>query len=141
MEELPKKLWHPPHPSSVAVVRARELRQELTPSEKILWEVLRGSKFHGAKFRRQHPIGKYILDFYCPQSKLAIELDGSVHRGREGEDDWREKIVGTHGIRFLRFTNDDVENRLDDVLRKIALVIMQPASSPQPPSPCWEKGE
>ncbi|HEX5317492.1 MAG TPA: endonuclease domain-containing protein, partial [Candidatus Kapabacteria bacterium] len=127
MEELPKKLWHRPYPSAAAVVRARELRQELTPSEKTLWDILRGSKFHGAKFRRQHPIGKYILDFYCAQSRLAIELDGSVHHGREAEDDWREKIVGTHGIRFLRFTNDDVENRLDEVLRKIELELMRPA--------------
>ncbi len=119
MNELPKKLWHRSHPSSVAVVRAQELRKDLTASEKILWDVLRGGKFHGAKFRRQHPIGKYILDFYCAQSRLAIELDGSVHHGREKEDTWREKIIGTHGIRFLRFSNDDVELNLPFVLKRI----------------------
>jgi very-short-patch-repair endonuclease len=119
MNELPNKLWHRPHPSSIAVVRARELRTEATNTEKILWEILRGGKFHGAKFRRQHPIGKYILDFYCAQSRLAIELDGAVHQGREEQDAWREKIIGTHGIRFLRFSNDDVECNLPSVLKRI----------------------
>ncbi|HWF44249.1 MAG TPA: DUF559 domain-containing protein, partial [Candidatus Kapabacteria bacterium] len=72
-----------------------------------------------AKFRRQHPIGKYILDFYCSKARLAIELDGAVHQGHEEEDAWREKIVGTHGIRFLRFTNEEVENNIESVLKCI----------------------
>ncbi len=119
MNELPKKLWHRPHASAATVVRAKELRQEMTPSEKVLWDLLRAGRFHGAKFRRQHPIGKYILDFYCAQSRLAIELDGAVHHGQEEADAWREKIISTHGIRFLRFKNEEVESNLPDVLRRI----------------------
>jgi very-short-patch-repair endonuclease len=117
--QLSDKLWYPIRGTAAAVFRARELRQELTPSESILWNELRGSKFHGAKFRRQHPIGKYILDFYCAQSKLAIEVDGSVHDSRKEEDDWLQKIIETHGIRFLRFSNEEVVNDLPWLLSKI----------------------
>jgi very-short-patch-repair endonuclease len=119
MNQLPKKLWERPHSSEAIIFRSRELRKAATPAERILWEKLRGGRFHNAKFRRQHPIGKYILDFYCSKARLAIELDGAVHQGHEEEDAWREKIVGTHGIRFLRFTNEEVENNIESVLKCI----------------------
>ena len=119
MSKLPNKLWERPHPPATAVFRARELRKEATHAEQLLWNELRGNKFHGAKFRRQHPIGKYILDFYCAQAKLAIEVDGAVHAARQEEDAWREKVIGTHGIRFLRFSNEEIENDLERVLEQI----------------------
>ncbi|MCL5994855.1 MAG: endonuclease domain-containing protein, partial [Chloroflexi bacterium] len=68
----------PPLPTGL-LARSRALRQQQTDAEKHLWRLLRDRQFHGAKFRRQHPIGNYILDFYCHEAKLAIELDGSQH--------------------------------------------------------------
>ncbi len=125
MEKLPTKIWVRPAASASAVQRAKELRKEQTHAEAILWEQLRARRFENTKFRRQHPIGKYVLDFYCYEAKLAIELDGFVHRGREAEDNWRELVIGTHGIRFLRFSNDEVEDDLQSVLQRIREALPQ----------------
>jgi len=99
----------------------RELRQELTKAEKILWAELRNRKLNGLKFRRQHPIDKFVLDFYCHERKLAIELDGSIHDGKLNKeyDEARTAMLGGLGIYTLRFRNDEVINNIESVLRKI----------------------
>ena len=125
MDKLPTKIWVRPAASASAVQRPKELRKEQTHAEKILWEHLRARRFEDTKFRRQHPIGKYVIDFFCYEAKLAIELDGSVHRGREEEDRWREQVIGTHGIKFLRFNNDEVEQDLPRVLERIREALPQ----------------
>jgi very-short-patch-repair endonuclease len=86
---------------------ARELRRNQTDDEKALWRALRGRRFAGFKFRRQHTVGDYILDFYCADAKVAVELDGSQHGQPEGmrRDGEREKFLADQGIAILRFWN------------------------------------
>jgi len=99
----------------------RDLRNHLTPAEAKLWTYLQKSQL-GQKFRRQHSVELYILDFYCPQSKLAVELDGDHHYTTEAHhyDKRRDSFLQTLGIRVLRFENDDVFNKLPDILNSIS---------------------
>jgi adenine-specific DNA methylase len=103
------------------LTHARELRKNATDAEKLLWQLLRDRQLAGAKFRRQHPLGKYILDFYCHESRLAIELDGGQH----AEDDQRQKdsarteFLENQGIRTIRFWNNEVLNNTEGVLQAI----------------------
>lgn len=104
------------------IVKARYLRKEETKSEKMLWKELRGKKL-GVKFRRQHPLDKFILDFYAPEIKLGIELDGSPHTENQEYDNTRTEYLNLHGIKILRFWNSEVENNIDIVLEKIKSVL------------------
>jgi very-short-patch-repair endonuclease len=98
---------------------ARFLRQKLTPAEAILWEALRGRKLEGLKFRCQHPIGRFIADFYCPSLKLIIEIDGEIHTQQQDYDQARTDQLEDFGYSVLRFTNDEVINDLPKVLNRI----------------------
>jgi len=103
---------------------ARALRKNQTNAEKSLWEILRGRRFYGYKFRRQHPISKkYILDFFCVETNLAIELDGIHHQIKEQKnyDEERTEELKLLGIKVIRFTNDEVLNNIEDVLKKILI--------------------
>lgn len=99
----------------------RELKQSSTKAEKILWEYLRNRKLDGLKFRRQHPIDKYIADFYCHEKKLVIELDGAVHDEKMNTqyDEARTYELAGSGIRVVRFWNIEVENDIEFVLDRI----------------------
>jgi very-short-patch-repair endonuclease len=99
---------------------ARHLRQQLTPAEATLWEALRGRQLGGLKFRRQHPVGRFIVDFYCPSCKLVIEVDGSIHARQQAYDQVRTDQLQIFGYSVLRFTNDEVMNDLATVLCRIA---------------------
>jgi very-short-patch-repair endonuclease len=101
---------------------ARELRQESTAAEKLLWAELRNRKLNGLKFRRQHPIDKFIADFYCNEKKLVVELDGGVHAEKINEeyDEARTAMLTGLNIIVLRFKNEDVINDIKDVLKKIS---------------------
>jgi very-short-patch-repair endonuclease len=101
--------------------RARALRKSETEAEAVLWEAIRSRKLNGVKFRRQHPFFKYILDFYCHEHQLAIEVDGGIHLKAEImlNDQERESDLKELGLRVLRFTNEQVLNDLDFVLRII----------------------
>jgi len=90
--------------------KRRELRNNLTPAEATMWGYLQNSKLDGRKFRRQHSVGNYILDFYCPSEKLAIEVDGSSHDDYSAEiyDKERTDFLESKGIRMIRFDNIDV---------------------------------
>ena len=103
---------------------SRELRQVSTDAEKLLWAELRNRKLNGLKFRRQHPIDKYIADFYCHERKLVIELDGAIHDEKENidYDNARTFELKDLSINVLRFRNDEVINNTDGVLQKIAEV-------------------
>ena len=109
------------------IKKARILRKEYTKAEKILWQELRENKT-GFKWRRQHPVDMYILDFYCPPLKLCIELDGSIHKIKENKecDKEREEYLKNKGIKTIRFWNDEVENNLKEVLGKIKLNTLTP---------------
>ena len=105
--------------------RAKELRQRETNAEKILWEELKGKKLDGFKFRRQHPMMNYILDFYCYQYKLAIELDGNYHFTEEQKelDRLRSLAIENYGITVMRFTNTEVEKKIESVKKETQLAI------------------
>ncbi|WP_395146255.1 endonuclease domain-containing protein [Armatimonas sp.] len=110
------------HATPELVARARELRREGTPAERVLWEALRGRQLQGMRFWRQHPVETFILDFYCPQHKLVVEVDGGIHTEpavRE-RDEERQRWIEAHGYEFLRFTNEEVLHELPRVLAHIA---------------------
>ena len=97
--------------------RRQELRKNLTPSEARLWKYIQMEKL-GKKFRRQFSVGAYVLDFYCPECKLAIELDGTSHDNENTQeyDDERTKFLNALGVKVIRFRNIDVKENLDGVL-------------------------
>ena|SRR6516162_3089525 len=107
--------------------RARHLRKNSTPQERRLWRHLRNRQFEGWKFRRQHPIEPYILDFYCPKAHLAIELDGGGHNfsSKESFDQERTKFLESKGIAVLRFWNPQITKELDSVLETIWSTLKQ----------------
>jgi very-short-patch-repair endonuclease len=100
----------------------RELRSRLTPAESYLWSFLQRSQLLGRKFRRQHSVGPYIVDFYCPAEKLAVELDGAAHDHElaQSHDMKRTGFLNKLGIRTRRFENDDVRKNIEGVLAAIA---------------------
>src|SRR2546423_1250880 len=102
----------------MSIRRARSFRKNPTDAERQLWSHLRNRELVGFKFRRQHPVGNRILDFYCEEAKLAIELDGAGHCYdlKRGDDLDREIGLYENGIRVLRFDNSDVFENLDWVL-------------------------
>lgn len=98
--------------------RRKELRKSLTPQEYKLWFYLKGKNL-GAKFRRQHGIGPYIVDFYCKEKSLVIELDGSQHIEAKEYDKERDLYLQTLGLKVVRFWNNDIEKNIEEVLIKI----------------------
>jgi very-short-patch-repair endonuclease len=98
--------------------RRRELRQNSTPAEKIMWQCLRGNRF-GFKFRRQHSLGSFIVDFYCPEKRLIIEIDGGVHLENQELDQARDEYFRQLNYKVIRFWNEEVHKNLDKVLEKI----------------------
>ncbi len=105
----------PPH-----LKRARILRSSQTTDELFLWRALRNRNLK-YKFRRQHPIDRFVVDFYCPQSKLCIEVDGGTHyeEGHGDYDSARSEILESLGYKVIRFTNNDVKNNLNAVIDEI----------------------
>ena len=103
----------------------RQLRRDQTDAEKILWYCLHGRQLYGLKFRRQYPVGPYVLDFYCHEYKLCIELDGGQHYESAGirHDEQRQAFLTSHGIHTLRFSNKDVRQHLEAVLLQITKAI------------------
>jgi len=90
-----------------------------------MWNVLRRKDFLGYKFRRQHVIDGYILDFYCPSIKLAIEIDGGIHQRQIKEDKERQAIIEAHGIKFFRISSEEVKNNIALVIGKLKIIIVQ----------------
>ena len=102
-------------------VKAQSLRENLTEAEVYLWEKLKANQFYSLKFRRQHPIGIYIVDFYCHKQKLIIELDGAYHNNKEQieNDQERTDFLNFQGLKVIRFTNEQVLIQIDFVLNEI----------------------
>ena len=101
---------------------ARKMRQEPTTAEKLLWSRLRRNQLGGYKFRRQHPIGPYIVDFCCVEKKLIIEADGDVHAFQEKQDRERTEWLEAEGYRVLRFANENILQQTEMVLETILAV-------------------
>ena len=109
---------------------AKKLRKNLTPAEAILWQALRNKQLEGLRFRRQHPVGNFILDFYCSSLKLVIEVDGDIHRDRINYDGARTNKLAEHGYTVLRFSNERVMKDLPQVLAEIRKAV-SPSSPPK----------
>jgi very-short-patch-repair endonuclease len=101
------------------VRRARRLRRNQTPGEIEMWRILRNRQFSGAKFRRQHPIGPYIVDFFCAEHDLVIEVDGDSHAYKVKRDQDRSDWLSNQGYRIIRFTETEIQNQREDVLNEV----------------------
>ena len=100
---------------------AKQLRHELTDCEQLLWQHLRNRQLGGFKFRRQYPLSPYVLDFYCAELELAVELDGGQHFGDEAlhRDAERSRYLDSRGVRVIRFNNREVLAQMPEVLAEI----------------------
>ncbi len=108
-----------------SIQNARSLRKNATASERILWDSLRGRRLNGWKFRRQHPIGQFVVDFFCRKKCVAVELDGEVHTQIEvaDHDAVRDKFLRLQGVKILRFPNNRVLEDLQRVLEEISKIM------------------
>ncbi|MCW2362649.1 MULTISPECIES: endonuclease domain-containing protein [Sphingobium] len=120
------------------LIHAKAMRHEATPCEIILWRHLSRSQLGGHKFRRQHVLGPFIVDFFCPAKKLIVEVDGDTHDPEE--DTRRDAALTAEGHRVLRFTNEDVRINLTEVLEAILTRLNSaparwaaPSPTPSPP--------
>ncbi|WP_295709909.1 endonuclease domain-containing protein [uncultured Brevundimonas sp.] len=116
------------------VTRARDLRRKLTLPEVLLWQALRARRLGGVRFRRQHPLGPFILDFYCCDARLSVEIDGSSHENPDQarRDLRRDEWLRAQGVRILRIPAREVLRDLSGVLDLIRLHAVQPPP-PRPP--------
>ncbi|MGB9381948.1 endonuclease domain-containing protein [Candidatus Binatus sp.] len=108
-----------PPSSETSYETARRLRREQTPAEQVLWRYLRSKRTGAVKFRRQHPIGTYFVDFCSLQRKLIIEIDGGQHADQSVEDEVRSSFLKSYGFRVLRFWNHQVLHNTNEVLAQI----------------------
>ena len=107
--------------------RARSLRRDMTDAETKIWQRLRAHRFSGFSFRRQFPVGPYIVDFICLDERLIIEIDGGQHESAQAADDAkRDAWLRGEGFRILRFWNNDVLKSLDGVLERVAEALREP---------------
>ncbi|MBN1201710.1 MAG: endonuclease domain-containing protein [Anaerolineae bacterium] len=118
---------HAPRPKSPSPARraqhaaaARQMRRDPTPAERVLWLRLRNRQVAGAKFRRQQSIDRFVVDFYCAEARLVIEIDGPVHDSQTGQDAERQAILESLGLRVLRISNEAVCTSPDGVIAHIA---------------------
>ena len=147
-KEFRGRLWRMGR-SPELLSRSRCLRKTQTLAEDVLWNCLRNRRLHGFKFRRQHSIGKFVLDFYCAEGDLAIEVDGCVHDDPEvrGRDWLRTEWLEQAGFRVLRVSNEEVLEDIDSVLLKIASMLQSEGPhppgtlTPRPPLPLAGEGE
>jgi len=121
------------------VDRARGLRQTMTDAERTLWRHLRNRQLSGLKFRRQHEIDRYIVDFVCTEALLIVELDGGQHADQVNYDERRTQQLEAMGYRVLRFWNNDVLVNIDSVLEVVMEALASPAPHPNP-LPAGERG-
>ncbi|MGA9363651.1 MAG: endonuclease domain-containing protein [Bacteroidota bacterium] len=125
-------------PSPYILRLSREFRKKQTETESLLWSRLRSCQLGGLKFRRQHPIGRYIADFCCYEHRLVIEVDGGVHMKQDQRfyDKLRQEDIEAQGYRVVRVTTEEVKRDIAAVLRTIRLASL--ASPPRSPSPVGE---
>jgi very-short-patch-repair endonuclease len=110
------------HVTKEKLQRARELRREMTPAEKVLWQELRADKL-GVHFRRQQVIAGFIVDFYCHKAALVIEVDGDIHDLQKEDDAKRDKVLSEMGLKIVRFTNNEVLKNLSLVVEKVKKLV------------------
>ena len=106
---------------------ARQLRENMTDSERLLWSRLRGKQIRGIQFYRQKPIGNYIVDFYAPKATLVIEVDGSQHKENQHHENdiCRDNFLSEANIKVLRFNNNEVLKNIDEVLEVVYQTVVE----------------
>lgn len=125
---------------NIQLERAKILRKNMTEAETVLWYRLRAHRLQGFKFKRQKPLGPFIVDFVCMEYKVVIEVDGGQHQDHAGYDQARDKWLRQQGFEVLRFWNNEVMGNLEGVLEVIHSVLLSRALSPGP-SPASGRGE
>ena len=118
-DNMRDRVYKKPYKPRYTINTARKLRKNITESEDNLWKYLRNRNFMGLKFRRQVPFGRYIIDFYCKEKNLAIEIDGNYHKKIKKYDKNREGILKSTKMKILRFSNTDVQNNINVTLKAI----------------------
>ena len=119
---MPKRISNLPHLTPIR----RALRERSTPYEKILWSKLRDRRFFGIKFRRQHSLENFVVDFFCPEKKLVIELDGETHCSDQQtieRDRKLERLLEQESLKLLRFSNLEIKENLEGCLLKLQDVL------------------
>ncbi len=134
-DEAPPRWDIPAELHRKMVETARQFRKEPTQSEAILWDALRARQLKGVKFRRQHPIGPFIVDFYAPSERLIVEVDGPIHANQQNADQDRQQILESLGLRVIRLSAQEVELDLPGALAQI-----KAALAPHPPAPSPHSG-
>lgn len=110
--------------------KAKVLRKNLTHSEKMLWERLRRKQIMNLRFREQHPIDIFIVDFYCHAARLVVELDGEIHLQKKEYDEGRSAEMEKYYIKVIRFSNEEVEKDIENVIKKITSEVKERLESP-----------
>jgi len=105
---------------------AREKRKQPTKAENLLWQHLHNYQVHGFKFRRQHCIGQFIVDFYCARARLVIEIDGPIHQYQGEQDNIRQEYLESLDLKVFRFSNDAVLNEPDKIIKQITEFLVNP---------------
>ena len=134
MKEIEKSMYYGAKPITIAA--AKILRDNMTTCEKLLWERVKQKQICGLRFRRQHPIDFFIVDFYCHEAKLVIELDGEIHNQQREYDDGRSAEMEKYSIKVIMFNNSEIENNIEEVIKKIENEINGRIQSP----PCLPAG-
>jgi very-short-patch-repair endonuclease len=120
MPNLPQKPYHSaPEQWQKLKLVARSMRHDPTEAEDALWQALRNRKLDGTKFRRQYSIGPFVVDFYCAEARLVIEVDGDIHLHQQAEDQTRQHFLEAQGMTVIRFRNQEVLNTINSVLAQI----------------------
>ncbi len=127
MQNTEKNIFFPTPVPTPLLEAARALRKSMTDAEQLMWHCLRQKQLGGFRFRRQHPFEQFVLDFYCCEVKLAVELDGGQHNepGVIASDMDRTAFLGQHGIQVIRFWNNEVFQNLEGVLQSVYDVLQQ----------------
>ncbi len=123
------------------IEKSRQLRKNMTPQERKLWYIIRNRQFYGYRFRRQFPIGQYIVDFICREKKIIIEIDGGQHNEIKNilYDNKRTEYLISEGYKVLRFWNNDIDKNIDGVYEKLKEVFeIGENITPPKPSPSRE---
>ena len=126
------------HVTADKIALAKELRRDMTPTERIIWNEVRAHRLNGFSFRRQQIVAGFIVDFYCHASAVVVEIDGPIHEEQVAYDAGRDRVLRDRGLRVLRFTNDEVRTDLKRVLNTITLACGQ--AQPLPPAPSPKRG-
>jgi very-short-patch-repair endonuclease len=128
MEEIEKSMYYGAKPATFEA--ARILREQMTLHEILLWEKLKLKQICDVRFRRQHPIDFFIADFYCHGARLVVEIDGETHNYQREQDDGRSAEMERYFIKVIRFTNSEVENNIEDVVKRIEDEVINRMESP-----------